>query len=285
MASPSAAQGRAGGHSCVLYTEEEERDTLLLAFLREGFLEGDKCLYIVDRAEPAGVRARVMRDLDLDDDQEHRPRFDVERAREVHVRAGRFSADQSASFLTQSVGLALDADFDTLRGVGEMSWLPVTQTAEDCLSYELTIQRLVTRMPALFMCLYDLQRCTLDVLVEVLRSHSKVLLKDAVLVNPHYRDVQDSWAATEADEVQARRRARQGPPTAFSESDRWSWLTDSEVRVSAHVAAGKTNRQIAELLRVSRHTVDAHLKHIYVKLDIHTRVELTVLTLRHSSHR
>jgi DNA-binding CsgD family transcriptional regulator len=36
---------------------------------------------------------------------------------------------------------------------------------------------------------------------------------------------------------------------------------------------------------VSRHTVDAHLKHIYVKLDIHKRVELTVLALRHSTHR
>lgn len=284
MASPSAAQGRAGGHSCALYTEEKERDALLLAFLREGLLEGDKCLYLVDRAEPAVVRARVMRDLDLGD-QEHRPQLAVERAREVHVRAGRFSADQSASFLTQSVGLALDADFETLRGVGEMSWLPMTQTAEDCLSYELTIQRLVARMPALFMCLYDLQRCNLDVLVQVLRSHSRVLLKDAVLVNPHFRDVQDSWAATEADEMQDRRRTRQDPPPRANESDRWSGLTDSEVRVSAHVAAGKTNRQIAELLRVSRHTVDAHLKHIYVKLDIHTRVELTVLALRHSTHR
>jgi DNA-binding CsgD family transcriptional regulator len=284
MASPSAAKSRAGGHSCALYTEEEDRDALLLAFLREGLLEGDKCLYIVDQTEPAGVRARVMRDLDLDD-PEHRPQLAVEGAREVHIRAGRFSADQSASFLTQSVGLALDADFETLRGVGEMSWLPMTQAAEDCLSYELTIQRLVARMPALFMCLYDLQRCNLDVLVQVLRSHSKVLLKDVVLVNSHYRDVHDSWDATEADEVRGRRRARQDPPTPVGESDRWSWLTVSEIRVAAHVAGGKTNRQIAELLRVSRHTVDAHLKHIYMKLDIHTRVELTVLALRHSSHR
>lgn len=283
MASPSAAKSRAGGHSCALYTDDQERDALLLAFLREGLLEGDKCLYIVDQPEPAGVRARLMRDLDIDH-LEHRPQLAVARAREVHVRAGRFAADQSASFLTQSVGLALDTDFETLRGVGEMGWLSMTQAAEDCLSYELTIQRLVARMPALFMCLYDLGQCNLDVLVQVLSCHSKVLLNDVVLVNPHYRDVQISWDATEAAEVQGRRRAQQGP-TPVGESDRWSWLTDSEIRVSAHVAAGKTNRQIAELLMLSRHTVDAHLKHIYVKLDIHTRVELTVLALRHSTHR
>jgi DNA-binding CsgD family transcriptional regulator len=38
---------------------------------------------------------------------------------------------------------------------------------------------------------------------------------------------------------------------------------------------------MAAALVVSRHTVDAHLKHIYIKLGIHTRVELTVLALEH----
>jgi DNA-binding CsgD family transcriptional regulator len=42
-----------------------------------------------------------------------------------------------------------------------------------------------------------------------------------------------------------------------------------------------TNRSIAEELHLSRHTVDAHLKHVYLKLDIHSRVELTVLALQH----
>ena len=49
------------------------------------------------------------------------------------------------------------------------------------------------------------------------------------------------------------------------------------------MAAGLTNREMAAALLVSRHTIDAHLKHIFVKLGIHTRVELTVLTLRHRS--
>ncbi len=43
-----------------------------------------------------------------------------------------------------------------------------------------------------------------------------------------------------------------------------------------------TNQSIADELHVSRHTVDAHLKHVYLKLDIHSRVELTVLAMRHS---
>jgi hypothetical protein len=42
-----------------------------------------------------------------------------------------------------------------------------------------------------------------------------------------------------------------------------------------------TNRTIAAELCLSRHTVDAHLKHVYLKLDIHSRVELTVLAVQH----
>jgi DNA-binding CsgD family transcriptional regulator len=61
----------------------------------------------------------------------------------------------------------------------------------------------------------------------------------------------------------------------------WASLTDAELRVISRVSQGVTNRMVAEELSVSRHTVDAHLKHIYLKLDVHSRVELTVLALQH----
>ncbi len=40
-------------------------------------------------------------------------------------------------------------------------------------------------------------------------------------------------------------------------------------------------RSYAKTFYLSRHTVDVHLKHVYLKLDIHSRVELTVLALQH----
>ena len=61
----------------------------------------------------------------------------------------------------------------------------------------------------------------------------------------------------------------------------WASLTDAELRVVSGVARGMTNRGLAEELHLSRHTVDAHLKHVYLKLDIHSRVELTVLAMQH----
>ena len=65
--------------------------------------------------------------------------------------------------------------------------------------------------------------------------------------------------------------------------DQWLSLTGAEVRVAELAASGMTNRAMAEELIVSPHTVDAHLKHMYAKLRIHSRVELTVLALQHGA--
>lgn len=51
-------------------------------------------------------------------------------------------------------------------------------------------------------------------------------------------------------------------------------LTDAERGVAEVVAAGYTNREAAAKLFVSPHTVDYHLRHIFRKLDIESRVQL-----------
>ncbi|GHH39940.1 LuxR C-terminal-related transcriptional regulator [Lentzea cavernae] len=54
----------------------------------------------------------------------------------------------------------------------------------------------------------------------------------------------------------------------------WESLTTTEAKVAALVAHGLTNRQVATELFVSPHTVGFHLRQIYRKLDIRSRVDL-----------
>jgi DNA-binding CsgD family transcriptional regulator len=54
----------------------------------------------------------------------------------------------------------------------------------------------------------------------------------------------------------------------------WDSLTVAENRVARLAAQGRTNRQIAEQLYLSPYTVATHLKHIFTKLDVTSRVEL-----------
>ncbi|HEX6352825.1 helix-turn-helix transcriptional regulator [Actinophytocola sp.] len=55
----------------------------------------------------------------------------------------------------------------------------------------------------------------------------------------------------------------------------WASLTESELRVARLVAQGNTNRQIAASLFLSPHTVDSHIRHVFAKLGVSSRVELT----------
>ncbi|MEU8874641.1 AAA family ATPase [Streptomyces javensis] len=59
----------------------------------------------------------------------------------------------------------------------------------------------------------------------------------------------------------------------------WGSLTESERRLIPLVVDGLTNRAIADRLYLSIHTVNTHMRHIFTKLGINTRVELTRLAL------
>ena len=60
-------------------------------------------------------------------------------------------------------------------------------------------------------------------------------------------------------------------------------LTPAERKVSDLVARGLSNAAVAAELVVSEHTVASHLKHIYVKLGLSSRVELAGAVLRAQS--
>ena len=68
------------------------------------------------------------------------------------------------------------------------------------------------------------------------------------------------------------RPARVGWPVAG-----WDSLTETEARIADLVATGLTNRQVAREVFMSRHTVDTHLRHIFRKLAIVSRVQLARL--------
>jgi DNA-binding CsgD family transcriptional regulator len=59
----------------------------------------------------------------------------------------------------------------------------------------------------------------------------------------------------------------------------WESLSKTELVVADLAARGRTNREIADTLIVSPHTVDSHVRHIYGKLGISSRVALTRVVL------
>ncbi|MFI9340646.1 ATP-binding protein [Streptomyces sp. NPDC052773] len=76
--------------------------------------------------------------------------------------------------------------------------------------------------------------------------------------------------------------SRSAPQPVDGTAGDWDSLTPSEVRVVRLVAEGLTNRETAQRLAVSAHTVDSHLRRAFAKLGVSRRVELARYVLAHS---
>jgi len=68
------------------------------------------------------------------------------------------------------------------------------------------------------------------------------------------------------------RRGRRGPRRRPQSG--WLSLTPAEQAVATLVADGLSNPQIGDRLYISRRTVQAHLAHVFAKLDIASRAQL-----------
>jgi DNA-binding NarL/FixJ family response regulator len=60
-----------------------------------------------------------------------------------------------------------------------------------------------------------------------------------------------------------------------------SGLTARELQVLRLVAAGRTNRDIADELGISERTVDRHVSNVYAKLDVSSRATATAWAYEH----
>lgn len=84
-----------------------------------------------------------------------------------------------------------------------------------------------------------------------------------------------------SSEVQQRLLIEQGRPRLASAGvSRVSSLSDRETEVLRYIARGLSQKQIAETMRLSEHTVHRHSTSLMKKLNIHSRVELSRFAIR-----
>jgi DNA-binding CsgD family transcriptional regulator len=123
--------------------------------------------------------------------------------------------------------------------------------------------------------------------------------------NAWARQGDQAWATTllgqayalyeEAGDVDDLARVRSGLRAAgtrlrhWTQAERpasgWDSLTDTERRVADLVAEGLSNRQVANRVFLSTHTVAFHLRHIFWKLGISSRVHLARLAAEQSGEQ
>ena len=177
-----------GDHICAFYRGAEQRDEVLVPFLREALIAGDKCICVLDDPATERVTGPLAAELDL-------PvcfssgQFELLSSETTYLGGGEFSLAEMFAFWDRGIGGAVTAGgFDFVRAVGEMTWaLRDCPGVEHLLTYEAELNRFLPRYPQVILCMYDLERFSDGtLLLDLLRTHPFVLLGGQLLENPWY---------------------------------------------------------------------------------------------------
>jgi MEDS: MEthanogen/methylotroph, DcmR Sensory domain len=174
-----------GSHVCAFYRGNDDRDRLLSGYLGAGLTAGDKCICIVDSLHTqkrlkmsAGARGGTG----LPGGQ-----LDIHPPESTYLAGGRFTASDMLTFWTEAILRAGIEGYSFCRLVGEMTWaLRDAPGVEHLVSYESELNRVTSSYPVVVLCLYDLDRFSGEVVVNIVKTHPQVLIQGILVENPYF---------------------------------------------------------------------------------------------------
>lgn len=215
-----------GDHLCAFYRGARDRDEILAGYLAKGLENGEKCICVLDVAERRELTDRLRAHLALC--ERHRQnQLEILDCSDTYLRGGRFSQDEWFEFLDRSVDAAINGEgYPVARVAGEMGWALHTSCPRvgDLIAYEAKVNWFAPRYPQILMCLYDLERFSGEIIVDILKTHPRVLIHDTIIENPYYVSPEAFFAKQGSrgeaprgsGSTRPRRRAADRPVTAVA---------------------------------------------------------------------
>lgn len=190
-ASPTGSPGlslEVGDHVCALYRGHNGRDEILLPFLESGLDAGDKCITILDEADPKSLVDHLATTCDLAAALRNH-QLEIRSSQETYLESGGFSKLGMLNYLDRAVGAAVTEDgFRFARATGEMTWaLRDPPGVEALVEYESELNLFLPEYPQVIVCLYELDRFDGRLVVDLLRTHPKLLICGSLIDNPYYQ--------------------------------------------------------------------------------------------------
>jgi hypothetical protein len=154
---------------------------------------------VVDSCTPGDVLARMSEQIEVGP-YVSVSQLEVLGAADTYLADGGFLPERMLSFWeakarqgppVQGPGFA--------RNIGDMSWAHRSERAVvDLIGYESELNRIMSNFPQVNLCLYDLTRCSGDLIMNVLKTHPKALLGGMVIENPYYLEPDEFLASQQA---------------------------------------------------------------------------------------
>jgi len=182
----SAERFKEGHHIIYVYNDDHERKKTMAKYLRQGILEKEKILYLVDDISPDEMRKELI-DLGVDID-ENQDDFDIKKAHYACCPNNHFSKDFMLGIVGEYYENAIKEGHAGARGAGEMSWAAIEDHAniDELLEYEANLNLILNQHPLTTVCQYDARRFRGDVLMDILSVHPMMIVRGQLVKNPGY---------------------------------------------------------------------------------------------------
>jgi hypothetical protein len=176
-----------GDDICALYSGPDELEATLAPYLAAGLVAGDKCVCVVEAEGRTALLDEVARHVDVDACIAS-GQLELFTAAESYLRRGVFSGDEMIDFWADSLDRSLHREgFEFVRNSGDTSGVAdLFDDFDEFAVYETNINRLAAEYPQAVLCLYDLALVGGGMMLDLLRTHPKLLLGGLLLENPHY---------------------------------------------------------------------------------------------------
>jgi hypothetical protein len=177
-----------GDHICALYVSQAERDQIMLPFLRAGLRAGDKFFCVVD-SSPISQVLEDIGDEVATREAVSRNQLEVFTARGTYLRTRPFTTEGILDFWRTTIPVAAaEGGYEFSRVTGEMPWAlhDLADEREEFFRYEAELNRFAPRYPQAIVCLYDLGHFGGGILLDLLRTHPKLVVSGQLVENPYY---------------------------------------------------------------------------------------------------
>jgi hypothetical protein len=171
-------------HTCAFFDSRDQQYEILLPFLLEGWQHGNGLLSILDPDNRDDHLLRLRsRDIVPDDDD----RCQVLLFKDTYLKDGFFSPGRMVSMIEEALLKARKAGYSGLRGFGEMHWaLTGLPNTEDLIEYESSVNLLAPLITEPLVCVYDVNRFSGRVIMDILSTHPKVIMGGRIYENQYY---------------------------------------------------------------------------------------------------
>lgn len=173
-------------HVCAFFNSRDEQDKILMPFFKEGFDRGEKLFHIVDSRLHAEHRCSCERHgIDVDA-AEASGQLEIRHWEDAYLKDGYFDGDRMIRVL-EDVLESNRAKYKRVRLMGNMEWaLETAPGVTDIVEYETKLNYILPKHPDPIVCVYDLNRHSGSVVMDILRTHPLVIVAGVLQENPLY---------------------------------------------------------------------------------------------------